>query len=68
MEDEKMDDPESTLQHLENIGQLHMFMKQDIFSLLIMYHEDDPASVKALQQIKKVEKKLRGYAHFLAIN
>ena len=44
-----------------------MFMKQDVFSLLYVYHEDNEESVESLKEFEKTEKKLRGYAHFLTI-
>jgi len=66
---EKVDDEgESTIQELDNIAVLHSYIKQDQFVLLYVHHEDSDESEEVLEEFRKTEQKLRGYAHFLLIN
>jgi hypothetical protein len=65
--EEEIDETNSTLGYLDNWATLMYFLKQDQFSLLYVYHEDDINSVAGLKEFKKTEKKLRGYANFIVI-
>ena len=44
-----------------------IYAKEDKPSLMFMYHEDDEPSMQALEEFKKTESKLRGFAHFVTI-
>ena len=52
---------------MKGFNDLSKYLIADKFSLLFAYHEENEQSIKAIEELKKVENKLRGYANFLLI-